>query len=211
MNVKPLLDFIADHESEGAARKQGISAYDVVWGGIKKADYPKPSLTAMTIGQVLDWQDSIDARYQSEAAGRYQIMEDTLRGLYAEAGMTTSDKFDAMGQDRLARALLRRRGLSKYLSGQITSEAFANNLAMEWASLPIVSGPKKGRSYYAGDGLNQSGVDVAPFLAVVRSLTDAPLAPAVVVIPAPAPVAKTHGFWAAIAAIIASILGKGSK
>ena len=171
-NAKPLLDFIAAHESEGAARRLGISAYDVVWGGIRAEDRPRKPLTSMTIGEVLAWQDSIDKHYQSEAAGRYQIMEDTLRGLWAEAGMTLASRFDPAGQDRLATALLNRRGLTRYLAGALSTEDFANSLAKEWASLPVVSGPKKGRSYYAGDGLNRAGVDVAPFLTAVRAVRD---------------------------------------
>ena len=193
-NIKPLLDFIAKHESETTARKLGISAYNVVWGGIQKADHPPRPLVSMTIGQVLSWQDRIDPRYRSEAAGRYQILEDTLRGLYDEAGLTIDSLFDARGQDRLAESLLVRRGLRRFLAGSITAEDFANNLAREWASLPCVSGPKKGKSYYAGDGLNAALVDVKPFLAAVRAV--APAAP-----PAPAPQSP----WAALVALLSSI------
>lgn len=164
MNTSRLLDFIASHESRGD--------YNVVWAGIRKADRPKRPLVEMTIGQVLQWQDSIDARYKSEAAGRYQILEDTLRGLWKEAGLQLASLFDKEGQDKLAIALLNRRGLASYLSGKISTEAFANSLAREWASLPVVSGSGKGRSYYAGDGLNKSLVDVEPFLAAVRSVKD---------------------------------------
>ena len=213
MNPQPLLDFIAEHESEGAARRLKISAYDVVWGGIAAKHRPA-KLSAMTIAEVLAWQDSIDAMYRSEAAGRYQIMEDTLRGLYAEAGMSTGDLFNKTGQDRLATALLNRHGLSRYLAGTLTAEAFANNLAKEWASLPMVSGPKKGRSYYDGDGLNKSGVDVAPFLAAVNAIKTVPkpvaVSPAPDTVVKPAPADEYPGFWAAIIAIIASFFKKGT-
>ena len=200
MNPQPLLDFIAEHESEGAARRLKISAYDVVWGGIAAKHRPA-KLSAMTIAEVLGWQDSIDARYKSEAAGRYQIMEDTLRGLYRSAGMTGADLFDRAGQDRLATELLRRRGLDMFLDGRLSAEAFANNLAREWASLPMVSGPKKGRSYYDGDGLNKAGVDVAPFMAAVRAIKAAPKP--VADNPAPDPVVKpaASGFWAWLASL----------
>jgi len=164
-----LLSFIAKHESRGD--------FNVVWAGIKKADQPKKPLTAMTIGEVLAWQDSIDARYRSEAAGAYQILEDTLRGLWKEAGLTLTSRFDEAGQKTLAVALLKRRGLVRYLEGKISTEVFANNLAHEWASLPLVSGKGKGRSAYAGDGLNQALTDVAPFLAAVESVKAKPLSP----------------------------------
>lgn len=210
MNPQPLLDFIAEHESEGAARRLKISAYDVVWGGIAAKHRPA-KLSAMTIAEVLAWQDSIDALYRSEAAGRYQIMEDTLRSLYREAGLTGADLFDKAGQDRLAVALLKRRGLEMYLDGRITLETFCNNLAREWASLPMVSGPKRGRSYYDGDGLNKAGVDVAPFIAAVRAVSLSPkpvaVSPAPVSVVKPAPAGEYPGFWAAIIAIIASFFG----
>ena len=174
MTIKPLLDFIAEHESEGAARRLKISAYDVVWSGISKKHRPA-SLQRMTVGEVLNWQDSIDPVYRSEASGRYQIMEDTLRGLYAEAGVKLTDYYNAATQDRLAVQLLKRRGLDRYVAGKMTVEQFANSLAKEWASLPVVSGAKKGKSFYAGDGLNASLVDVGPFLAAVRAVKDAPV------------------------------------
>lgn len=177
MNLKPLLDFIAKHESRGD--------YNIVWGGINKADRPKKPLVTMTIQEVLVWQDSIDSRYRSEAAGRYQIMEDTLRPLRKEAKLTPTSLFNEANQDQLATALLHRRGLTKYLNGQITTEQFCNELAKEWASLPVVSGPKKGKSYYSGDGLNEALVDVGPFLDAVKRVKSVPP-----VIQAPTPVAK---------------------
>lgn len=170
MQVKPLLDFIADHESESAAARLKISAYDVVWGGIKAKHRPPKSLRTMTVAEVLAWQDSIDPLYRSEAAGRYQIMEDTLRVAAPAAGVKPTERFDEKTQDRLAVHLMRGRGLDLYLNGAITAEHFANQLAREWASLPVVTGKKKGRSFYDGDGLNKSLVDVGPFLAAVRSV-----------------------------------------
>jgi muramidase (phage lysozyme) len=190
MAVKDLLAFIG--------RIEAPKGYGQVWGGIRSADLPPKPLIAMTIREVLAWQDRIDPKYRSEAAGQYQIMEDTLRGLYAEAGLTLDSLFDAAGQDALATQLLRQRGLKKYLAGSITAEEFANNLAHEWASLPLVSGPRKGRSVYAGDGLNKSLVDPAKFLAAVRAVKDEP---------APAAVdGDGLGFWARLAMALAGIL-----
>lgn len=157
-----LLKFIQIKESGGD--------YDIVWGGIRKQHRPRKPLTTMTIGEVLDWQDSIDHLYMSEAAGAYQILEDTLRGLYTQAGLTRDDLFNKANQDRLAIQLLKRRGLTKFLRGEISLEKFANNLAYEWASLPMVSGPKYGKSAYAGDGLNKSLISVDNFINAVKSV-----------------------------------------
>lgn len=196
MSVKHLLDFIAKYESRGD--------YNVVWGGIKKVHRP-PALVKMTIGQVLNWQDSIDHLYMSEAAGRYQIMEDTLRDLVAQGFADKAALFDEITQDQLAIALLKRRGLSSYLFGTITAEKFANNIAKEWASMPVVSGPNKGRSYYAGDGLNKSHTPVADFMAAVEAVKSAdfvrPDAPPV---PEPSIPVASVGLVAAIIAAVAA-------
>ena len=198
-NFKPLLDFIAKYESGGD--------YNIVWGGIRRDNRPPRPLITMTIGEVLDWQDSIDPFYMSEAAGRYQIMEDTLRGLYREADLTLSDKYSADNQDRLAVALLRRRGLDAYMSGQITTNKFSNSLAKEWASLPVVTGPKKGRSYYAGDGLNKAHAPVDGFLSAVSSIRDEIKPPAPYVLVHQDPAEKTAGVFSAILAVILSLFG----
>lgn len=164
--MKQLLDFIAQPESGGN--------YDIVWGGINGEDRPPKPLTQMTVREVLAWQDRIDPDYMSEAAGRYQIIEDTLRGLYRAAGVPLSAKFDEDTQDKLAVALLKRRGLDDYLAGDITATQFANALAKEWASLPVVSGEKRGRSYYGGDDLNASHVSVDAFMEAVRDVRGKP-------------------------------------
>ena len=186
--MKKLLGFIGWHESRGD--------YNAVWGGISKKDRPPRPLTRMTIGEVLAWQDSIDQLYRSEAAGVYQILEDTLADIYRPAGFSLSDMFDENTQDALAIHLMRRRGLDKFRSGQMSAEKFANNLAKEWASLPLVSGPKRGRSYYAGDGLNKAGADPDEFLSVVE-------ASRVVTIPQPP---APDGFETIISRIIEAIM-----
>jgi len=165
----PLLDFIGDLESNG---------YDDISGLVSKSRYPAKKLTDMTIQEVLDWQESIDSKQSSEAAGRYQIMEDTLRGynndnnngpgrpLYKRAGLSASDKFSAANQDKLAIALLKTRGLDSYLKGKISREKFAYNLACEWASLPLVTGPNAGKSRYDSN-TNKSLTKVKDFLQVL--------------------------------------------
>lgn len=159
MNLEPLYQLIINNESLGAVKTQGVpSPYHVVWGGIKKEDRPK-DLTTYTVQEVLNWQDSIDSRYQSEAAGAFQIMEDTLRGL----GVDTNMQFNDEGQKVCCYKLLVRRGLMKFTSGEWNAERFGDSLAREWASLPVHSeqrgasrNVKRGQSYYAGDGLNHA-------------------------------------------------------
>lgn len=153
-------------------RYESNNDYNVVWGGISKEDRPPKNLTTMSIKEVLDWQDSIDHRYMSEAAGCYQIMEDTLRDIYTKAGFRSHSIFSAITQDHLAIQLMKRRGMDRYLRREITAETFCNNLAREWASLPMVTGPRTGRSYYAGDGLNKAHAPHDVFLATVKEMRD---------------------------------------
>lgn len=190
---RELLDFIAKYESRGN--------YNIVWGGIRKKHHPPKPLVEMTVREVLAWQDSIDPLYMSEAAGKYQIMEDTLRGLYKSAGVSLDDLYNEDTQDKLAVALLRRRGLDGFMSMEIDGNKFANSIAKEWASMPVVTDVKRGgkmirrgSSYYSGDGLNAAHAPVGEFLDAVMSVRSTR--------PDPNPKTKPNG----IAAIIAAIL-----
>jgi hypothetical protein len=131
-----VLDFIGSIEAPA-----GYNAYSYY----ASSPPPKP-LTSMTISEVLAWQERIDRTSRSEAAGRYQIMEDTLRDyLVPTLGLTGREVFNAKTQDRLAYALMLRRGWHPQSSDYID---MANHLAREWAALPLVSGPNRGKSYH---------------------------------------------------------------
>lgn len=144
--MKELLDLIAKHESGGS--------YTIVYGG------KHLPLTTMTIGQVLAAQAKMKV---SSACGRYQIIQATLRELVRRLGLSDDALFDEAMQDLLAERLIHNRGLDRFLVGSLSTEDFANNLAKEWASLPVVTPIKgsrrqlkPGQSYYAGDGLNKA-------------------------------------------------------
>ena len=157
MSIQTLLDFIGKYESRGD--------YGVVWGGVKSEDRPK------NLTEVLKWQRFITAkkRYKSSAAGKYQVIRKTLMSVYTSAGFSVDDAFNAACQDRIAISLLERRGLLRYQEGTIKTETFANNIAREWASMPVVSGVNAGKSYYARDGVNKAHASIDDFLAAVRA------------------------------------------
>lgn len=169
--ARPLLELIRAKESR--------DDYDIVWGGIGAQHRPPRPLTEMTVGEVLAWQDSIDPLYNSEAAGAYQILEDTLRGLVGQGVVFPGSPFDVFTQDKLGVWLLRRRGLDAFLAGEITPEKFANSIAKEWASFPVVTRVYNGKrmvnpgqSYYAGDGLNKAGTTPQTVLSVLRYMRE---------------------------------------
>lgn len=213
--AKPILDLIGKYESR--------NDYDVIWGGISRSDYPSKPLTKMTVGEVLAWQDSIDSKYQSEAAGHYQILEDTLRSLVSKHGVDAGRLFDKAMQDDLAVKLLAGRGFNRFLGGQDDVEDMMLGLAKEWASFPVpkdMQGAsrwlKAGQSYYAGDGLNKAHATIAEVeqalnVTLERYLGGAKPVPKPIAEP-PAqsditPAVKSGGILAALVAVIAKLFG----
>lgn len=124
--------------------------------------------TSMSVAEVMAWQkDFIQQGSPSSAVGRYQIISTTLSGLVEQLAIDTSKKFDKPMQDRLAIALIERRGAVAYVNNELSREEFAANLSKEWAALPRIFGENPEQSYYASDGLNQSRVKVNEVLAVI--------------------------------------------
>jgi hypothetical protein len=130
-----LLEFIGTLEAP-----KGYNSYSYY----AAAPPPRP-LTTMTIREVLAWQDRIDARSKSEAAGRFQIMEDTLRRLVTSKGINQNLLFNEATQNRLGVILLKEAGWNPLGTNYVT---MANNIAKVWAGLPLVSGPRRGESVY---------------------------------------------------------------
>lgn len=147
----PLLNTIAKGESNGN--------YNAHYGNASNSSI---RFTDMTVGQVLAWQDEfVRQGNPSSAVGKYQIIQPTLSGLVQKLGIDLNEKYDEGMQDRLAIALLERRGALEYATNKLSRQQFAANLAMEWAALPKIIGSNPEQSYYAGDGLNKVQVSIA--------------------------------------------------
>lgn len=150
VTYQPLLQLIARAES-----KDNYNAY------FGNAGNSSVKFTDMSLGQVMQWQANyVRQGSPSSAVGRYQIMNTTLTGLVEQLGIDKNEKFDQPMQDKLAIALLERRGSEDYVNKQLSRNEFAANLSKEWAALPKVIGENPSASYYAGDGLNKSLVSV---------------------------------------------------
>lgn len=153
---RDLLDALAVGESGGN--------YDVVYGKSKIAT-PK-ALTEMTIDEVLAWQDqSVAAGSASSAAGKYQFIRKTLRGIKDQMGLSGDTLFNQETQDRMAVQLMRNGGYDRWRRGEMSDEKFNNYLASQWASWKNSSG----RGNYDGDGLNTARHGG---LAALRSIRD---------------------------------------
>lgn len=147
------------------ARAESNDNYNAYFGSPNNSTI---KFTEMTISDVLAWQaDFVQQGNASSAVGRYQIIDTTLSELVQQLGIDTKHKFDQDMQDRLAIALLERRGAEEYINKELKREEFATNLAMEWAALPKVTGANPTASYYDGDGLNQARVGILDILRAI--------------------------------------------
>ena len=105
---KGMLDLIG--AAEGTDKGRGYNetlGFGKFTGGDK-------NLVFMTLDQIDALQSKMlkhpDNNFNSSALGRYQIVQQTMRGLRSELGLKGSDLFDPGTQDRMAEQLLRRRG-----------------------------------------------------------------------------------------------------
>lgn len=193
----------------------GAKGYGTVYGGSPvKADVSK-----MTLDQVLEFQGEMKrAKSRSTACGGYQFIRDTLLATIRQMKLTGEETWTPELQDRMAVHLMEGRGLSRFMAGTIGPDTFANNLAMEWASLPVVTRIKgahrivqPGETYFADDGLNKAHHDPAVILALVRALktgavvTVPPAPPPDVPKPEPAEPQKPRGLLAALIDLIIAI------
>ena len=186
-----LLDAIAKGESAGAggydAMNQGTVglAGRVVGSGNSEKVIGK-KLTDMTIGEIMakgaKKTDSAEKRRGQGlifAAGRYQIIPETLKGLVDSGIASKDEKFSPEVQDRLGTELIRRTGALKLASEGKFADA-QNALAKTWAGIPLATDvvdkkgniKKAGQSFYAGPGNKAhtgSGKDVLASLMAMNN------------------------------------------
>lgn len=171
-----LLDFISSIEAP--------KGYNTIYGN-NQGKLKRP-ITEMTIDQVVAAQPGWTKRFGSSAAGAYQVMRNTLdapntlNDVAGEMGLTGDELFDAEMQDLIGYHLLKRRGFTKFMAGNLSVEGFGLNLAKEWASFPVLKRIKgahrivaRGESYYAGDELNKSLVRPEQVEAVLAKVATA--------------------------------------
>jgi len=122
---KEALDIIAGPESGGNynAMNQGTDAKGNILGSGDSKKVIGQSLTSMTIGEVIDRQNQ--SKYPRggkndkgiHAAGKYQMIGNTLPGAMKSAGLSEKDLFSPENQDKMGLALLKERGIQPWTSG----------------------------------------------------------------------------------------------
>lgn len=132
---RPLLNLLGI--SEGTDRGRGYNE-TLGYGKYTNGDQ---NLVGMTLGQIDVLQKSmLPNPLNSTALGRYQIIRTTMLAIKKSLGLSDNEKFDADMQDRMACFLLGQRGIDKWLSGRLSEDTLIDNLAKEWASLPMTDG-----------------------------------------------------------------------
>lgn len=151
------MNFIGKIESGGD--------YNKLVGGKSKTN---PPLTSMTVAEVMEFQSRMKSMgHESTALGKYQIIRGTLAGLVQSGKISPNARFDQATQDNAALALMKARGRDKFREGKLPADTYANNLAKEWASLPMPDG----KSFYAGTGSNKSLVSRSDFVNSLKART----------------------------------------
>ena len=152
-----VLDLIGQHESGGD--------YNRVYGkGVKRVD-----LTHMTIDDVQKWQrDYVNSGSRSSAAGKYQIMQETMADLKKKMGLTGKELFDEKMQDAMALKLLERRGISSFAAGKMTTGQIINSIADEWAAVKKDGKSKGAYDDKHGGNLNRATLDSSKMAVVLE-------------------------------------------
>lgn len=129
---------------------------------------PRKPVTQMTVGEVLDWQASIRGQVESTAAGALQIIHGTLAEEVNKGTVSREDMFDEATQRRLTIGRLQFRGLDRWKAGALSTEDFGTNVAMEWASLPVLKDTYRGQrfvprgnGFYGGVGSNPGALSIS--------------------------------------------------
>ena len=161
-------EFIAKGETEGG------NNYNRLVGG---KDVPKEApVTKMTVEEVMAMQEGMPSRgHNSSALGKYQITLDTLKDLKRRNPKEFADDalFNEDLQERAADILLiwnKREAVPQLMKenpGMTEREAEALGLAKRWASIPD---PRTGKSFYDGDGVNNSSHSVDDLFKVIDTV-----------------------------------------
>lgn len=139
----------------------------------------KKPLSEYTIGEVKSFQNrSRDNVGQLWATGRYQIIPSTLIGIVRKAGLSDSEKYSKVNQDKLGfQLMLERTPIKNYINGVVpdTTQNLQNaalHMSMIWSSIGVpfpTNGKQTNQSYYPKDKASVDTKDVQEKLRELRS------------------------------------------
>ncbi len=150
-----LLDFIGSGEGGYNSMNQGTQGGKIVGSTHDAKSKIYKNLTEMTIGEVMERQAYLMNRnnpqvsdYGIFAAGKYQLIPDTMPIAVKAAGLSANDMFSPTNQEKLGRALIydKRPAVGNFIEGRSNDiDAAMHALSNEFASMPD---PTTGNSKY---------------------------------------------------------------
>jgi muramidase (phage lysozyme) len=141
------------------SRAEGAD-YNTLFGGSKVI------LEEKTVAEVQQMQRAHGKKTGSSATGAYQVMRKTLSDLIDQGVVDPDEPFTEDVQNRIGMALLKRRGYDDWKAGKLSTDQFANRLALEWASLPNA----QGKSAYEGVMGNKARTSRSELVSMLESL-----------------------------------------
>ena len=151
-----LFDIIASGEGDYNSVNRGRAGDSP--GGASR--YFGKDLTQMTVGEVMELQGS----GQLFAAGKYQIIPQTMKGFVSSSGISMTDLFDSSTQEKFKKYVtdVKRPAVGQYLRGESENKLeAAQELAREFASIGLAypeAGRQRGESRYSGTGGNKASI-----------------------------------------------------
>lgn len=190
--ISTLLDFISTGEGTYDSYHSG-TVNDAIQHWSHNFSRDGVSLSEMTIGQIRERMSIADPTNPERvfAAGRYQVIPETLDGAVDALGLSDDTVFDQETQDKIGLYLIseKRPRVGRYISGDeaVTTDRAMLDLAMEFASFPVPyaisagtygSWPKRdiqaGESFYAtansGPGTNRASHTVEETRSLLESI-----------------------------------------
>jgi hypothetical protein len=144
----------------GFVSKAEGADFNTLFGGSKVI------LEEKTVAEVQQLQRAHGKKTGSSATGAYQVMRKTLSDLIDQGVVDPDEPFTEDVQNRIGMALLKRRGYDEWKSGKLTTEEFADRLALEWAALPN----SQGKSAHEGKMGNKARVPRAELVEMLEGL-----------------------------------------
>lgn len=159
------LEFIAEGEGTYESSNRGTKNDNII-GSTSSTIRDGKKLSEMTIGEIKEKQKikSTSNTDRLFAVGKYQLIPSTLKEATKELNISDDTVFTPEIQEQLGEYLIfeKRPALGAYIKGESNdSEEALIEAAKEFASMPMPSGPKKGKSRYGSGNKAQHTVEEA--------------------------------------------------
>jgi len=159
------LEFIAEGEGTYESSNRGTKNNNII-GSTSNTIRDGKKLSEMTIGEIKEKQKikSTSNADRLFAVGKYQLIPETLNVATKALNLSDDTVFTPAIQEQLGQYLVfeKRPALGAYIKGESNDSGKALvEAAKEFASMPMPSGPKKGKSRYGSGNKAQHTVEEA--------------------------------------------------